>query len=304
MRILVNGLPFFSRKLVKDLNTFDKENSYVFYNTYYSKWEQIRYLLALPFAGAVLSSNGVSDKSKSLDLALFFRKKLIMQWHGTDVQLAVERQKKNTIYRKYIDVAQHLVSAAWFVDELKDVISPVAYVPFGYVEAEGNSKAYEHVSVLTYLAKGREQFYGWDLIVKLALEKPDLRITVVGSDGIGFDYPENIVCTGWVDEVKLMKLMQTHSIFIRLTEHDGKSISVSQALGVGCEVIWTYKMEMCHHVSLNPDEIIRKVHEVKMLVESRNLMPNQDNISYAKRELNRDAVMRNFVVELKKLLND
>ena len=123
MRILSNGLPFFSRKLAKDLNAFDEENSYVFYDTYYSKWEQFKFLLALPFAGAVLSSNGVSDKSKSLDLALFFRKKLLMQWHGTDVQLAVERQKNNTINRKYIDAAQHIVSAPWFVDELKDTFS-------------------------------------------------------------------------------------------------------------------------------------------------------------------------------------
>lgn len=48
MRILVNGLPYFSKKIVDDLNELDDENKYVFIDTYTSFWEQIKFLCYHP----------------------------------------------------------------------------------------------------------------------------------------------------------------------------------------------------------------------------------------------------------------
>jgi len=151
MLVLINGLPHFSKKIAKDLNEFDSDNKYVFYNTYESKWAQLKFIIALPFCGAVISFNGASDQSSSLDWVIKFKKKLIMQWHGTDVKLAVERKTSNTINRKYIDYAKHLASAPWFIDELKEIIPAITYSPFGYVESAGNDGKYERfVSIIVY----------------------------------------------------------------------------------------------------------------------------------------------------------
>ena len=97
MLVLVNGLPLFGQKLASDLNEFDSNNRYVFFNTYYSLWDKILFFLLVPFCRLVISFNGVSDKSGSLDAALFFRKKIVMQWQGTDVLLAKQRFESNSL---------------------------------------------------------------------------------------------------------------------------------------------------------------------------------------------------------------
>ena len=75
MLVLVNGLPLFSKRLVKDLNSLDKNNTYVFADTYYSLWDKIKFFTLLPFSKIVISFNGVSDNSGSLNWVLKFKKK-------------------------------------------------------------------------------------------------------------------------------------------------------------------------------------------------------------------------------------
>lgn len=302
MRVLVNGLPFFSKKIVQDLNEFDDENRYIFCDTYTSKMAQLKYAMLLPFAGAVLSSRGVTSKSNSLDLALRFNKKLLMQWHGTDVQEAVERNANETINRDYIDVAKHIVSAPWFEEELKGIVDVYAYAPFSYVKNPGNDGTYDSISILTYIAEGRESYYGWEQVKELAKKLPEVKVNVIGCRGTSFEAVDNINFLGWVDEVKVTELLKENAIFLRLTEHDGKSISVSQALGAGCEVIWNYPLEHCHFVERNAQKVYDKIIEVQQLIELRGLKPNGANIEFANSELNRTIVLKNFVDVIKSAL--
>lgn len=304
MRILVNGLPFFSKKLVRDLNVYDAENSYIFCDTYSSKWAQMKFSLLLPFCGAVISSRGVTTKSNSLDLAVKFKKKMVMQWHGTDVKQAVENHRNNKVNHKYIDHSTHITSAPWFEKELEGIVNVFAYTPFGYVTEAGNDSKYDSVKVLTYLAEGREEFYGWKQIQSLAQRIPELEITVVGSKGESFEKPENVKFLGWVDEAKVFELMKHHAIYVRLTEHDGKSISVSQALGAGCEVVWSYEIDRCHFAETDIEKLEHQIRKIKASIEERGLLPNKENIVFAKDNLNKDVVMTRFVEQLKGALNE
>lgn len=303
MLVIVNGLPYFSEKIVADLNEYDRDNKYIFFNTYYSKWAQLKFLLTLPFCGAVLSFNGVSDNSNSLNWVLRFKKKLIMQWHGSDVELAIQRHKTNTINRNYIDNASHLVSAPWFSNELKGIIDQVSYAPFGYVTEFGNKQKYGEISILTYIPKGREEYYGWREVEELAESLPEFNITVCGTTGENLKQHNNIQFLGWVSEKELLNLMKKHSIFIRLTEHDGKAITVSQALSVGCEVIWTQPFEHCHFIKKNASDLILSVHKSIEIISKRGYLPNEESILYAKKELMKDAVMANYLRILKDKLN-
>ena len=107
MNIVVNGLPYFSKKLVDDLQAFAPQHRFHFYDTYNSKFAQLKFAWALRKADLVISMNGVSDPSGSMDLAVKMKKKIWLNWVGTDVTLAIERFNKGTIYRKYIDQAKN-----------------------------------------------------------------------------------------------------------------------------------------------------------------------------------------------------
>ncbi|MDP4798113.1 MAG: hypothetical protein NWR50_04550, partial [Crocinitomicaceae bacterium] len=97
MRVLINGLPYFSERFAKDLKEFDKKSSFIFLDTYNSKLAQLKFLFLLPFADCVISFNGVTDNSGSLNYVVKWKKKLILQWMGTDALLAMERFKNKTI---------------------------------------------------------------------------------------------------------------------------------------------------------------------------------------------------------------
>ena len=76
MNIVVNGLPYFSKKLVDDLQAFAPQHRFRFYDTYNSKFEQLKFGLALRKADLVIPMNGVSDPSGSMDLAVKMKKKI------------------------------------------------------------------------------------------------------------------------------------------------------------------------------------------------------------------------------------
>jgi hypothetical protein len=53
MRVLINGLPLFSERLAKDLKSQDPTSTFLFLDTYNSKWAQLKFILLLPFADLV-----------------------------------------------------------------------------------------------------------------------------------------------------------------------------------------------------------------------------------------------------------
>ncbi len=304
MLILINGLPHFSRIMASDLNEFDAKNKYIFLNTYDSKWAQIKFILLLPFCGAVISFNGVSDKSKSLDWVIKMKKKLIMQWQGTDVQYAANRHKDGSINRKYIDYSTHLISSSWFKDELKDIVDHFVYAPFSYVKEAKMGEKYTKVSIISYIANGREKFYGWDELIEFAKNQPEIEITIVGTEGKGLEYPINVKCLGWVNESKFINLLKNNPIFVRLTDHDGKSISVAQALSYGCEVIWTYEFDNCYKIEKNVLSLQNQITFLQNRIEERGLIPNLENIKFAEDNLLRVPVMQNYCSIFNSILND
>ncbi len=294
MRVLINGLPYFGKRIAKELNEFDSENRYIFLDTYYSSWDKIRFRLLLPFCSAVFSFNGVSDRSGSLELAHKKGKKLLMQWHGTDVSLAIERYKNGTIYQKYIDNASHLFSAPWFQEELKEIVPNGIYAPFSYVNIVGNQGQYESISVLSYLANGRESYYGWNELRNVAIKYPEISFTIVGTDGEGLSAPENVKFLGWVSDDEMTKLYCEHPIFVRLCEHDGKAFSVSRALAAGAEVIWNYKLDNVRTIDRNENELANAILNAAQSVKSRGMQPNLDAIQYAMENLTKETVMREY----------
>ncbi len=299
MLVLVNGLPLFAKRLVKDLNSLDKKNTYIFADTYYSYWDKIKFFLLIPFSKIVISFNGVSDHSGSLNWVLKLKKKLVIQWQGTDVSLALERHNNHTINRKYIDASIHFTDASWLKNDLDKFINSVKIVHFKHFYFIKNEIKYKKISVLSYIGKGRESFYGYDELLVTAKNFPEIQFNIIGSNGEGIEKFQNIVFHGWIDETKVNQLMRETPIFVRLTKHDGNSVSVYEALGNGCEVIWSYPNEKCY-LATNSDELISVMNDLVLKIKECNFTPNASNFSFVQENFNKEVIIGNYI----KVLNE
>lgn len=275
MRVIISGLPFFGKDLSEKLNTAYPDSSFVFLNTYYSRWDQIRFLLFVPFADLVISMNGVTDKSGSLNWVLFWKKKLLMQWQGTDVLLAMERFKNGTIETKYIDYAKHFADSDWLEDELKSVgLSPVRQT-FKCIEPIDRVEQYQQIKAMTYIAEKRQDFYGFTYLVHLAQHFPNIAFTVCGMEKPEHAVPENIRFMGWVSRTVFIQELREHPIFLRLTAHDGYPVSVIEAMSTGAEILMTWpdpNVLLCK----TKDDAVRQFQIAMHRIQDRNLAPRHE----------------------------
>jgi len=281
------------------LQGFAPQHRFRFYDTYNSKIEQLKFAWALRKADVLISINGVSDRSGSMDLALKMNKKIWFNWVGTDVLLAVERYKNGSIYREYIDRAVHSTDAPWLQAELKSAKIEAKIVHSKWLDIQSNLSDFPRLQVYSYVAANREDFYGWKTIQQLALANPEIPFIIAGSDGTHLNLiPPNVQFKGWLNTQEMTELRNASPIFIRLAEHDGFSLSVLEALAAGCEVIWKYPFENCHHLKEVEVDFIKVVN----LVKERNFTRNKENIAYIAKNFQKEVILNNFIQELEKIV--
>ncbi len=301
MKVLVNGLPFFSTKLVADLNEFDANNHYLFLNTYESLWAKIKFFLFLPFYDKVISMNGVSDKSGSLNWVVKWKKPLLMLWQGTDVLIAMERYQNKTLYTKYINYSTLYAVAPWLVDELNSIKIKADVLSFLWLTPNTEKiEKPQNFACISYLGKGREDFYGWEIIKAAAQELKDVKFYIVGSDGEKLESTKNIEFSGWLNQEEMQKIYAKSSVYIRIPEHDGYAHFIGEALSKGLDVIWKYPHPM-GYVASNKEQLIQHINLLKSKFDINNGERNQKNIDWVKVNLERNKVLQNIVNQLKEL---
>ena len=301
MRVLINGLPLFAKRLADELQKYDAKSSYIFLDTYNSKWAQLLFFIYLPFSDCVISMNGVTDNSGSLNLVLKRRKKLILQWMGTDILLAMERFQKNTIERKYIDYASNFVDSAWLYDEVKSLNIPVQYLYFKSITVQPCAQKYERISVLSYVAERRQEFYGMQKIAEIASVFPTIDFHLYGLKTSDFPTTSNVYFHGWIAPETFAKRLKETPIFLRMTSHDGFSVSVIEALSFGCEVIMTLPFELTH-LAATSQEAIEKIKIVISTIEARGMIPNQSVIEIVKLRFKPEILAKTYIQKLKEIV--
>lgn len=302
MFVLVNGLPYFGKKLVEDLNFYDKKHKYLFLNTYYSKIDKLLFFILLPISRLVISFNGVSDYSGTLNWTLRWRKKMIMQWQGSDVMIAKERFLENKILLDYINISKHVTDFGFLQNELKEIGIDSDILPFKHLQSQELTHSYQKISVLTYIGQNNELLYGLNEIIEAANTLNEIEFHVIGMRrGEDVEYPPNLIFHGWKSKNEVNELMKSSSIFLRMTKHDGNALSVTEALIMGCEVIWTYPSENTH-LATNSTELIDKIISLKKIIELRNMKPNFIISKKISDQYNRDIVIPNYVKYINSIL--
>ncbi len=250
MRILITGLPLFSKRLRDNLTAFDRTNRYFRLDTYYSRWDRMKAFFLLPFCKVLYSINGTLGKSRLVDLALLLNKRVMMTWVGTDVLKAKDLEQVNPKYR---DQVEHYCEVDWIRDELKElginaeILNFVSFDKrFELVEQSG-----KRLTVLTYIGENREAFYGIHEITRLAESFPEVDFFIAGTTAKAFQpLPGNVKPLGWVDDMDA--LFNQSDVCIRFPEHDGLSSFVLESLARGKHVLYKYPLPGCRHT---PDEI-------------------------------------------------
>lgn len=302
MRVIITGLPLFGKMLCKDLNNFDSKNQYYFYNTYYSWVDKIRFAIMLPFCDLVISLNGVTDKSGSLNWAIKWRKKIMMLWQGTDVLLATERYNNKTILNTYLDYASQFSDSEQLIKELNQIGINADLLYFKHIQPfDKIEEPFRSISAYSYIANGREDFYGLNILLPLFEQFKDVHFHIIGTEGKTFPNFSNATYYGWINARKYQEIAQESAVFIRLTEHDGYSKSIQEALANGSEVIWNMEHPQCHLVTSDSKSVRELFSKITQELTLRNNARNSNNISWVKQNLNKDKVLANFISTINKI---
>ena len=240
--IAVGGLPLFGRRLARLLDGPGWSVRYLETRA----WQPVAALRALRQAAAAdlvyLVGGQVGRFSRPHLLRLALRTPVVMHWAGTDVLHARQAWAAGRATAALVRGVRHWAGAPWFVEELRPLGIEARWLPHSSVDAPATLPPLPGpalpFTVLTYLRRGREAFYGGAAVLQLARALPEVQVLVTGTESLPWDAPPNVRCTGWVEE--MVPLYARSHVLVRLPEHDGLSFTVQEALAHGRYAVWRY----------------------------------------------------------------
>jgi glycosyltransferase involved in cell wall biosynthesis len=164
-----------------------------------------------------------------------------------------------------------------------------------------NEKTYDKISVVSYVAETRQEFYGMKQIAEIARAFPNIEFHLYGLTQSKFSTTSNIHFYGWVKSEEFKERLKSTPIFLRLTEHDGFSVSVIEALGFGCEVIMSLPFNLTH-LAKDSNEAIEKMNTLIPIIEKRGMKPNYEMMEIVKLRYNPETLAKNYIQKLKEIV--
>ena len=301
MRVVIVGLPLFAKRLSSELSRFDPVNQYTFLDTYYSKWDKLRALWYVRKADIVFSINGSMTRSKVFDTALKNKTHLIMNWVGTDVLKSTEAVKSGSFVEEYRTRAHHFCEVDWIQQELLEIGVQAEIVNFAAFDqqfevAENNQ---DKLTVLTYMPKNRQDFYGASSILKLAENNRDVQFIIAGSDKEDYtNLPANIDAMGWVTD--MAPLFNKAHVSIRFTAHDGLSNFILESLARGKQVIYNNKYNYCKYAA-DDAALQTQLDLLKRSFVNGDDLTNIDGVRFIESEFNSEVILGNLVKKFSQL---
>lgn len=295
MNIAIIGNDYFGTKLAKQLKNVNKEHRYSYYDTNAKLTEKIRFALALPFVDIVYSLSATVRGGGALSLALKLNKKIIQHFIGSDVLTSQEEYKNENVNWHLVKNSRFFCEVNWIQEELAQIEIDAKIVPIMAYENFTKPVEIDNFSILTYLGKGKEKYYGIDDFIKLAKEFKEIKFKIAGIDSYE-NLPPNIECLGWTN---LKEELQKTAVYIRNAKHDGLAFSVIEALAEGRYVAMNYEFDYCDYFRNFEDlkDIVLKRYQA---YQNDKLDINIEAVKFVKNEFNKERVLTNLINNLVK----
>lgn len=293
MKVIIVGLPYFASKIAGNLTATDNKNIYLAIDTTAGTWQKVRFVWHIISAKVLYFIGGQTQRGKVLWLAMLFNKKIVMHWVGTDVLNAHKAYKAGVVDADLIRRTKHLCEVDWIQKELLEVgiQAEIAQI-FCFTDGiPAPPPLPEKFSILSYMGKGREKFYGIDKLIDLARSFPDIPIRIAKISDYSEPLPPNIHLLGWVND--MAKEYRDCVLFLRLPEHDGVSFSVLEALSYGRHVGFSYSFCGTNKTA-DRDELYTLVKSLSELHSEGLLDINVDGYKFISENYTREKVMRSL----------
>lgn len=176
-------------------------------------------------------------------------KKIIVHWLGSDVLMALSSGRQvrmqNLVFSKLADLnvtdADPLIKELCSIGIKAEPLSLFADLNFPVKDiALPNQNRF-----FVYMPEGMEEFYGGDIIFKLAGEFAECEFLIAPHRGNDLPQLKNVKYLGHVKDMET-DIWKNVKGCIRLTTHDGMSRCVKEALAYGRYVIWSHEYPNCH----------------------------------------------------------
>ncbi|HPN31495.1 MAG TPA: hypothetical protein PKY81_11095 [bacterium] len=188
--------------------------------------------------------------------------KPIIHFIGTDV-IHISRRKRKILRHKIFDflkVKRVAVNSA-LCEELKTLnlkAEPVYFL--NRILTGSETPLPEKFSVLCYVPSGREKFFRLNWIFYAAEKLPDVLFTILPNNN-----KSSLPNIKFIDKVpyeRFIELIQNHSIFVRIPQHDGEPQSRLETLSCSRKMIWSFSDAFTETVN-NQDELVDKIKKLK-----------------------------------------
>lgn len=186
----------------------------------------------------IYAVGGGESESIYMKIARLLHKRTIVHWIGTDVLNAIGMHKQG-ISISHFDYS--FAGSPHLVKELSEIGIEAKEIPI--VPTDISYKILPMPSshaVLSYIPEGKEDFYGLTKLRELASANSEIPFYIVGNSGT-VPMPHNVVFCGKLNRDEMMMLYKKTTVLIRLPEHDGLSLMLLEALGMGRQVMYTYQ---------------------------------------------------------------
>ena len=294
MKVVLVGLPYFAKKLATSLAEADPASEYLSIDVEAGLKAKLSFLWHILSANVLYSIGGHVKGGKVLNIAMWLHKRIVMHWVGTDVLMAGKAAADGGVDQKLVKATRHLCEVAWIQEELRPIgifaeLADIAVFPDDLPEPAPLPGRF---SILTYMSKGRERFYGLDWVIEVAMAFPSVEIRIAGISEYSEGLPENIRLLGWVADMSAE--YRNCVMYLRLPAHDGLAFSVLEAMSTGRYVAYTEPLACTLQVNSVAD-LIHKVKEVFEAYSEGNLQANLAGYDYVRTHHSRNDVMRPLV---------
>ncbi|MHA1665540.1 MAG: hypothetical protein ACTSVW_06875 [Candidatus Njordarchaeales archaeon] len=187
---------------------------------------------------------------------------------------------------KYYKIV-NLASAPWLVKELKSQGINAKYFPLSTLEPIRLKLQNSEISVrkdidfLSYVPISSFKFYGGHYILNLARQLPSYKFMIIAPDvndssKLPSSSLKNLIFKSRVPFEEMKYIYARTKCFLRLTKHDGLSLSVLESLFYKLQVIWTYSFPYTIYVKYGNIEELKQV----LLEVINSYRPNEEGHNY------------------------